>query len=42
MGWTSYHVEPMYDIGRQYINRKAECDRLFSNVTRDSTERELV
>ena len=41
MGWTSYHVEPMYDIGRQYINRKAECDRLFSNVTRDSTEREV-
>ena len=30
MGWTSYHVAPIYKNGKQFIDRKAECDRLFN------------
>lgn len=29
MGWTSYHVDPMYKNGKPFIDRKAECDKLF-------------
>lgn len=31
MGWTSYHVEPTYKKGKQFIDRKSECDNLFNS-----------
>lgn len=30
MGWTSYRVEPTYKNGKRFIDRKAECDRMFT------------
>ena len=30
MGWTSYHVEPVYKRKGYSIDRKAECDKLFN------------
>lgn len=30
MGWTSYYVEPIYKNGKRFIDRKAECDKLFN------------
>ena len=29
MGWTSYHVKPIYNNGKLFIDRKTECDRTF-------------
>lgn len=42
MGWTSYHTYSTYKNGKQYIDRKAECDDLFNTVMSDSeTGREI-
>ena len=41
MGWTSYHAYPTYKNGKRYIDRKAECDKLFTNDNHDSTERKI-
>ena len=30
MGWTEYHAPASYRNGRHYIDRKAECDKLFN------------
>jgi hypothetical protein len=30
MGWTSYYADVKYRNGRPYIDRKAECDKLFN------------
>ena len=30
MGWTSYHVEPIWKKGKSVIDRKAACDELFN------------
>lgn len=29
MGWTSYHVDKTYKNGKPFIDRKAECDKMF-------------
>lgn len=29
MGWTSYHVSQTYKNGKSFIDRKAECDKMF-------------
>lgn len=35
MGWTSYHVEPMYKNGKRVIDRKVECDNTCNWTYRD-------
>lgn len=31
MGWTSYCAETRYKNGKSYIDRKAECDKIFND-----------
>lgn len=30
MGWTSYHVGKTYKNGKSFIDRKTECDKMFT------------
>jgi hypothetical protein len=31
MGWTEYHAQKQYKNGKFFIDRKAECDKLFND-----------
>lgn len=37
MGWTSYHVSPVYKNGKRVIDRKAECDNTCNWTDRDES-----
>lgn len=42
MGWTSYHVIPVYKNGKYVVDRKAECDATLNWIDNDQKTGKLL